>query len=79
LIDLIILVGTNPLPCYISAVYLCNYYKEERISNIYFIASLENSANKQDKTIDIAERIIKLLDENELEGLKNQNISKNIK
>ncbi len=79
MIDLIILVGTNPLPCYISAVYLCNYYKEERISNIYFIGSLENPDNKQDKTIDIAERIIKLLDENESEGLKNQNISKNIK
>lgn len=52
--DLIILVGTNPLPCYISALYL---YQSNQISNIYLICSERNEAIWQEGTVNIAKRI----------------------
>lgn len=64
--DLIILVGTNPLPCYISAVYLCKYYREEQVNKIFMVGSEKNQENKQDETIEIADRIRKMLKANQM-------------
>ncbi|MCB5261417.1 MAG: DUF1887 family CARF protein [Candidatus Cloacimonetes bacterium] len=52
--DLFILVGTNPLPCYVSAVYLKNYYRECRL---YLICSQDNEGIKQAGTFEIGKRI----------------------
>ncbi|MCB5253372.1 MAG: hypothetical protein RBR69_01915 [Candidatus Cloacimonadaceae bacterium] len=52
--DLFVLVGTNPLPCYISAIYLKNYYGECRL---HLICSKDNKGIKQAGTFKIGESI----------------------
>ena len=55
--DLIILVGTNPLPCYLSARYLWDTLNKDEIKNIYFMCSAENPKIGQAGTYEIGERI----------------------
>lgn len=52
--DLFILVGTNPLPCYVSAICLKNYYRECRL---HLICSQDNKGIKQAGTFEIGKRI----------------------
>lgn len=55
--DLIILVGTNPLPCYISARYLWDNKDNKEVGDIYLIGSEENPSIQQYGTIDVARRL----------------------
>ena len=71
MIDLIILVGTNPLPCYISARYLWDTFNKDEIKNIYFICSTENPTIGQAGTYEIGERIQNKLKE-EFSDIKNK-------
>jgi len=61
--DLYILVGTNPLPCYISALYLKSYFGE--IGSLYLVCSEENTRICQSGSYDIGKRIKKALVEAE--------------
>ncbi|HNV93074.1 MAG TPA: hypothetical protein PKM80_03850 [Candidatus Cloacimonas sp.] len=54
MVEVLILVGTNPVPCYVSAIYLKNHYNNSRIS---LICSKENKTLGQTGTEDIGQRI----------------------
>lgn len=50
-----VLVGTNPLPCYLSVLYLLDYYQEQ--NTVFLVCSEKNPQLKQGDTKSIAERI----------------------
>ncbi len=54
--NIYVLVGTNPLPCYLSALYLLDHYKDQA-SAINLVCSRENDMKGQGGTEKIAERI----------------------
>jgi len=55
---LLILVGTNPLPCYVSLKYYL--IKNQNLRNVYLICSEKNSENNQAGTDKFAENIKEL-------------------
>ena len=60
--DIYILVGTNPLPCYLSALYLLDYY-EGQDNTVYLVCSEGSIGKGQGDTFSIAKRIKDLLQE----------------
>jgi len=53
-VEVLILIGTNPVPCYVSAIYLKKYFNSSKIS---LICSKENKTLGQTGTEDIGQRI----------------------
>lgn len=58
-IKICILVGINPIPCYVSAVYLIHHYQS---NNIILLCSEENPSINQAGSFPIAERIKSLIE-----------------
>ncbi|HPY97297.1 MAG TPA: hypothetical protein PL063_08790 [Candidatus Cloacimonadota bacterium] len=59
----VILVGTNPLPCYLSAMYLIEHYKKKENLNLIFVCTKDNEEKNQTGTDKIAKRIKALIKE----------------
>ncbi len=64
--NIYVLVGTNPLPCYLSALYLLDHYvdqdspdleQEYQKHPVFLVCSKENIGKRQSKTTDVADRI----------------------
>jgi len=52
---LFVMVGTNPIPCYISALYLLNYYSSDK--ELYLVCSKDDPSINQAGTYPVGERI----------------------
>lgn len=56
MVKIFILVGTNPIPCYISALYLLRYYHSDR--ELYLVCSTDDPQIKQAGTCPVGKLIM---------------------
>ncbi|MFA7578220.1 MAG: hypothetical protein WC002_09170, partial [Candidatus Muiribacteriota bacterium] len=73
--NLVLLVGTNPLPVYITLEYFANRYKEEQNNTVYLTYSKNKSENSVFSTMDYAENIKKVFELRNKEKITNINFS----